>query len=363
MIINMKKVKVLIVGAAFCADLHMEAYQRCRDIAEVIGFCDLVPEKVENLAKRYGVGDYLAYNDYKTAIDESGCDVVDICLPNFLHFPVAIYAFSGGKHVICEKPLALTSKDGLEMVAAAEKAGKKLYYAEDWLFAPAIIRALEIVDEGAIGDVQFIRAREAHGGSHSPYAQTIAYCGGGCMIHLGVHPIGLVLAMKQNLWTSLSATTTGGGENNLRHKKMEGEDWGSCNIVFDDGTVALVEANYLTAGGMEDVISFYGTKGCLHIDIGFSSAIRCFSINGMAYTVEKAEVTTGWSNPSVDEKFNLGYIDEIRHFMECIRTDTEPRVGLRGVDGYEALKVVEAIYASAKQGVTVKNPASGQAAK
>lgn len=175
------------------------------------------------------------------------------------------------------------------------------------------------------------------------------------MIHLGIHPVGLVLAMKENRWTEVSATTTGGGEKNLRHKKMEGEDWGSCNMVFDDGTVALVEANYLTAGGMEDIVSFYGTKGCIHVDIGFSSAVKCFSIPGLEYTVEKAEITTGWSSPAVDEKYNLGYIGEIRHFMECILTDSDARVGLRGADGYEALKVIEAIYASAKQGVTIKN--------
>lgn len=356
----MEKVKVLIVGAAFCADLHMEAYLRCRDLAQVVGLCDKVTEKIEPLAKAYGLTDYLAFDDYEKAIDGSGCDVVDICLPNFLHHPVAMYAFSKGKHVICEKPLALTAKDAAEMVAAAEKAGKNLYYAEDWLFAPAIMRALEIIEEGAIGEVQFIRAREAHSGSHSPFAQTIAFCGGGCMIHLGIHPIGLALSIKNNQWASVSASTSGGGERNMRHKKMEGEDWGSCNMIFTDGTAALLEANYLTVGGMEDVVSFYGTKGCLHVDIGFSSAVRCFSVPGMEYTVEKAEITTGWSSPSVDEKYNLGYISEIRHFMQCAAEGRGARPGLRGVDGYEALKVIEAIYSSAKQGITVMNTEIGK---
>ena len=353
----MEKVKVLVVGAAFCGDLHMEAYQRNADLAQVVGICDKAIEKVQPLAKAYGITGYTAYDDYEKAINESGCDVVDICLPNFLHHPVAIYAFSKGKHVICEKPLALNVKDAAEMVAAAEKAGKMLYYAEDWLFAPSIMRALEIVDEGAIGEVQFIRAREAHSGSHSPFAQTIAFCGGGCMIHLGIHPIGLALAMKNNQWVSVSATTSGGGEKNLRHKKMEGEDWASCNVVFADGTVALLEANYITVGGMEDIVDLYGTKGCLHVDIGFSSPVKCFSVPGVSYTVEKAEITTGWSAPAVDEKYNLGYVSEIRHFMQCIQAGTGARVGLRGVDGLEALKLIEAIYKSAKEGITVKNPA------
>ena len=352
----MEKVKVLVVGAAFCGDLHMEAYHRCYDLAQIVAICDMDLKKVEALAQAYGVRDYKAYADYKEAIDQSGCDVVDICLPNFLHHPVAMYAFSKGKHVICEKPLALNVQQASEMVAAADAAGKKLYYAEDWLYAPAIIRALEIIKEGAIGDVQFIRAREAHGGSHSPFAQTIAYCGGGCMIHLGIHPVGLALAMKENKWTNVSAVTSGGGEKNLRHKSLEGEDWAACNVTFADGTVALLEANYITMGGMEDIISFYGTKGCMHIDIGFSSAVKAFSVPGMAYTVEKAEITTGWSTPAVDEKYNLGYVGEIRHFMESIQAGVDASPGLRGVDGLEALRLIEAIYQSAKEGRSVENP-------
>ena len=347
------KVKVLVVGAAFSAGLHAEAYSRCRDIADITGFCDKKTELIDPLAKEYHFSGYQKFDDYKTAIDQADCDVVDICLPNFLHHEVAMYAFSKGKHVVCEKPLATTVEDAEEMVAAAKNAGKTLFYAEDWLFAPSIVRALEILEEGAIGKPLFIRAREAHSGSHSPFAQTIKFCGGGCMIHLGIHPIGLVMAMKENKWRSLSAEVSGGGEKNLVHKKMEGEDWASCTITFEDGTTAALEANYITMGGMEDVVDIYGTAGCLHVDINFSSAVRCFSVPGVSYTVEKAEVTTGWSGPAVDEKYNLGYVSEIRHFMECVLEGREAKIGLRGIDGLENMRIVEAVYRSARLGKTV----------
>jgi predicted dehydrogenase len=75
----------------------------------------------------------------------------------------------------------------------------------------------------------------------------------------------------------------------------------------------------------------------------------------LSYTVEKAEITTGWSKPAVDEKFNLGYINEIRHFMESARDGKDAKVGLRGIDGYEALKVINLIYKSAREGVSIKN--------
>lgn len=351
-----KKVRVLLVGAAFSADLHMDGYARCTDIAEIVAICDKDLTRVKALVERYGLTDLQVFEDYNLAIDEVDCDIVDICLPNFLHHDVALKAFKKGRDVISEKPLATTVEDAEEMVRVASETGKKLYYAEDWLFAPALMKALNIVAEGGIGKPLYIRARECHSGSHSPFAQTIKYCGGGCMVHLGIHPVGFMLALKNNRWTELMAMTSGGSESNFIHKTMEGEDWSACLIKFEDGTSALLEANYLTVGGMEDVIDIYGTEGCLHLDLTFSSAINCYSIPGLTYTVEKAEITTGWSKPAVDEKFNLGYVDEIRHFMECCRDGKDAKVGLRGQDGLEALRVVNMIYRSAREGVKITNP-------
>lgn len=355
------KVRVLLVGAAFSADLHMDAYARCIDIAEVVAICDKDASRIEALAKRYGISDYEAFDDFGRAIDAVDCDLVDICLPNFLHHDVALAAFAKGRHVISEKPLATTMGDGEEMVAAAKAAGRHMYYAEDWLFAPALNKALALVEEGAIGRPLYVRARECHSGSHSPFTQTVCYCGGGSMIHLGIHPVGFMLALKKNRWTELVAMTSGGGGSNLIHRTMEGEDWAGCMMRFDDGTTALLEANYVTSGGMEDVIDLYGTDGCLHLDLTFSSAIQCYSIPGLSYSVEKAEITTGWSKPAVDEKFNLGYVSEIRYFMECCAADVDARVGLRGEDGLEALRVVDLIYKSAREGVAIRNEAIKEA--
>lgn len=351
-----KKVKVLLVGAAFSANLHMDGYSRCKDVAEIVAVCDKDESRVLSLAKEYGLTDYTYYDDYAKAIAEVDCDLVDICLPNFLHHDVALLAFKHGRDVISEKPLATTVEDAQEMVDAAKEAGKKLYYAEDWLFAPALLKALDIVEEGAIGKPLYIRARECHSGSHSPFAQSIRYCGGGAMVHLGIHPVAFMLSLKNNRWTELVAMTSGGLEKNMIHNKMEGEDWSACLIKFEDGTSALLEANYLTMGGMEDVIDIYGTEGCMHLDLTFSSPINCFSVPGLKYTVEKAEATTGWSKPAVDERYNLGYVAEIRHFMECCLEGKDAKVGLRGIDGLEALKVVNLIYKSAREGVKITNP-------
>ncbi|MCL2710949.1 MAG: Gfo/Idh/MocA family oxidoreductase [Planctomycetaceae bacterium] len=347
---------ILMIGAAFGADLHMDAYSRLPGKARIVGICGKGLTRVKALAQRYGITDYAAYDDFNVAIEQCECDLVDVCVPNFLHHDVTVAALKRGRDVIVEKPLATTVEDGRAMVETARQCGRRLYYAEDWISCPAVTKARLLIEEGGIGKPVFIRARECHSGSHSPFTQTIEFCGGGSMIHLGVHPIALILAMKNNEWTELTAMTSGGGENNLIHKKLEGEDWATALMRFADGTTAVIEANYVSHGGMEDFISIYGTEGCLHLDLTFSSAISGFSIPGFSYTVEKSAVKTGWSRPAVDEKYNLGYVAEIEHFLDCHTKSIDAKPGLRGVDGLEALEVVNCIYQSAREGRKVVNP-------
>lgn len=355
----MKKIRVLLLGSAFAADLHADAYARIKDKAEIVAIADKDMTKIAELAQRYDIEGYEAYDSYEEAIESVDCDLVDICLPNFLHYDPALRAFNKGRDIICEKPLATTVEQAEEMVSLAAKKGKHIYYAEDWLFSPAVRKALQLIEQGGIGRPVYIRARECHSGSHSPFAQKIKYCGGGSMIHLGIHPIGLVLALKNNEWTELSAMTSGGEENNLIHRSMEGEDWAVVAMKFSDGTAALLEGNYVTKGGMEDIIEIYGTEGCMHLDLTFTSAIKCYSIPGLDYTVEKAEITTGWSRPAVDERFNLGYVKEIEYFVECCSKGKDADVGMRGKDGLEALRVIDNIYRSARQGKMIKNSRLG----
>lgn len=351
-----EKVRVLLLGAAFSADLHADGYARIKDRAEIVAIADRDQDRIHALARRYGLENYKTYNSFEQAIDEVECDLVDICLPNFLHRDPAVLALKKGRNIICEKPLATTLEDAEEMVGLARTMGRHIYYAEDWLFAPAINKAFSLIEEGGIGKPVYIRARECHSGSHSPFAQTLKFCGGGSMIHLGIHSVGLLLALKRNEWTELSAMTSGGGEGNLVHKGMEGEDWAALLMKFKDGTTAVLEGNYVTVGGMEDAIDIYGTEGRLHIDLTFSSALSCFSIPGLSYSVEKAEITTGWSRPAVDEKYNVGYAAEIEYFVHCCKSGREAGFGMRGEDGLEALRVIMHTYESAREGRRIRNP-------
>jgi predicted dehydrogenase len=345
----MDKVKVGIVGSRFAAGLHAEAYKRCPN-AEVSAVAAI--DNLEEFKKKHNIPK--AYADYREMLKKADIDLVSVCVPNFLHKEVVLAAADAGKQIICEKPLATTLDDAKLMVEHCAKKKVKLMYGEDWLFAPALKRIKSICDEGGIGDVLYIKAKEVHPGSHSLYAQKKAYCGGGAIIHLAIHPIGFVRWFRQKEVVEVIGKVSGGGIENYKHAHFEGEDWGAAILLFEDNRPAFIEGNYITAGGLDDIVEVYGTKGTMRVDLTKGSPISMFSIPGYGYSIEKAELTTGWSNPAVDEEAALGYVDEISYFVDCVRLNSEVAFGSRGEDGLKAMEIVTAIYKSSTEGRPVK---------
>ena len=351
----MEKVRVAIVGSRFAATFHAHAYAGLAHV-EVVAAAAI--DNLEPFCKAHNIKK--SYADYRKMLASEDIDLLSVCVPNFLHKEVVLAAADAVKNVICEKPLATTVADAELMVAACRKKGVKLMYAEDWLFAPALVRAKEIVDERAVGDLLYLKAKETHPGSHSVYAQKVSTCGGGAMIHLGIHPIGWMRAFKGKEVVEVVARSSGGGEKNLKHRHMEGEDWSVAVLTFEDGTFGLVEANYTTAGGLDDTVEIYGTEGSMKVDLSKGSPITMFSLPGYKYSIEKAEISTGWSMPAVDEERSLGYPDENAYIVDCERNDVEQKFGVRGEDGLAALKITMAIYESSKTGKAVRMKRSGK---
>jgi predicted dehydrogenase len=348
----MDEIKVGIVGSKFAAQLHAESYQRCpaaalRSVAAIDG--------LEEFGEVYGIPS--RYHEYREMFEGEDLDLISVCVPNYLHKEVVIAAAQAGiKAIVCEKPLATTIEDGREMVKVCREEEVKLMYAEDWIFAPALVRAKQICQEGGIGDILYVKGKETHNGSHSLFAQKKEYCGGGAMIHLGVHPVGFLPWLVEGKITQVMGMVSGGSEMNLLHKNYTGEDWAAALVVFDRGIRGFVEGNYITCGGMDDKIEIYGTEGNIHIDLTQGSPLRVYSRPGYEYAIEKADITHGWTQPAVDEFMSLGYVNEVAHFVECVQNNTEPQSGTTGEDGLRALTVTLAIYESAKEECQVAVP-------
>ncbi|MEO7768383.1 MAG: Gfo/Idh/MocA family oxidoreductase, partial [Ferruginibacter sp.] len=124
----MQRTKVAILGAGFITDIHLESYHRFVPEAEVVAVYARNADKAKAFAEKHHIPNW--YDDLDDIIEHSGCEVVDICLPNYLHVSATLKAAAAGKHIIIEKPLAITLEEADSMIAACKKAGVKLMYAE-----------------------------------------------------------------------------------------------------------------------------------------------------------------------------------------------------------------------------------------
>ena len=347
----MDKVRIGVVGAKFAADIHCDAYSR-NEQAEVVAVADIA--SADELISKWHIADH--YKDYNEMFKRDDIDLISVCVPNFLHHDVAIAAANAGKPVVVEKPLSTTPEDAREVVEVCKKNGVQLMYAEDWCFSPALIRAEEIINEGAIGKVLFVKAKEVHNGTHSPFAKDKDMCGGGSFMHLGIHPIGYLLYLLgkgDNPVVEVSGKMTGGLEKNFVHHENGGEDFGMGMMRFKNGEFAFVEGNYITVGGMDDKVEIYGTEGVLKVDLTFSSPISCYSRPGISYSIEKTDHNLGWTRPAVDEFLNLGYVPELKYFVDCVLGEQEVFYGVNGRSGIACVELVKAFYESNETGKTV----------
>ncbi len=346
-------VRIGIVGSKFAADFHCDAYSR-NDKAEVVAVAAI--DNLEEISKKWGIPD--TYEDYNEMLAREDIDLISVCVPNFLHHRVVLAAAAQGKHVVCEKPLGISTKETAEMIEACDKANVTLLYAEDWCFAPALRRAISVVEDGALGQLLYVKAKETHNGTHSPFAKDAKTCGGGCLMHLAIHPIGWILHLLsdegKNPVVEVTAACNGGGADNFVHKDNTGEDWAVGTLRFERGQRALVEGNYITVGGMDDKVEIYGSEGVIKADLTFGSCLDVYSRPGYSYSMEKADNTLGWTRPAVDEFYNLGYVDELAYAVDCVRKDEGPMYGVSGAAGHACVGIVEAMYASAREGKAVQ---------
>jgi myo-inositol 2-dehydrogenase / D-chiro-inositol 1-dehydrogenase len=345
----MQKTKVAILGAGFITDIHMESYHRFVPDAEVVAVYARDWEKAKVFAEKHHIPAW--YDDMDDIIQNSGCEVVDICLPNFLHASATLKAAAAGKHIIIEKPLAITLEEGDSMIAACKNAGVKLMYAEELCFAPKYERVRQLVKEGAIGKIYMLKQSEKHSGPHSAWFYDMELSGGGVLMDMGCHAIAWFRWMLDNakavsVYASLSTV--------LHHGRTRGEDNSVVIVEFENGVTAVAENSWAKHGGMDDKSEVYGTAGVVYADLFMGNAAISYSKNGYGYAMEKADTTIGWSFTVFEEAFNQGYPHELKHFIECVRQNKQPLV--TGEDGRAVLEIIYAAYASAREGKKIMLP-------
>jgi predicted dehydrogenase len=389
----MDNIRIGIAGAGFVAALHARVYESIHGAgAEIAGITSRTRSKAEALAQKHHIARVLP--DFQSLIASDEIDVIDLCVPNYIHKDFVLQAIQAGKHVICEKPLtgyfgngeavvgktpkakmlaeAVASAD--EMVQAAEQQGVKLMYAENWLYSPVIQRAKRLIKASG-GTIFELRGEESHHGSHTVYAKSWRNTGGGSLIRLGAHPIGAILHLKacEGVWrngqpitpVAVMADTANLAEidsfkqDSSRWIVRDWEDvenWSSAILTFSDGSKATVSATDVCLGGMKDTLDLFLSNARIHCDFSRSNIIEAYAPDPSSfegeYLMEKLETNAGWSNPSIDEDWLLGYHHELRDFVEAVQDDREPLA--TGQLGRDVVEVIYAAYLSAEEGKSVQ---------
>jgi myo-inositol 2-dehydrogenase / D-chiro-inositol 1-dehydrogenase len=336
------EVGVGLVGSGFIAQLHAEAFARSH-VAAVRAVASRSAAHAEAFARQWSIPAWCT--DVGELVARSDVDLVCVGAPNALHRDIVIAAAQAGKHVICEKPLARTLAEADEMIAACATAGVKLMYAEELCFAPKYVRAKQLADEGALGEVYLARQAEQHSGPHSDWFWDPEQSGGGVLMDMGCHGIEFARWVHgKPPVRSVSAETA----LFMHHERPTVEDYAVVWVGFEGGRAGLVEVSWAKPGGMDDRAEIAGSKGITYADLLRGSSLTTYSDVGYGYSVEKASDTRGWTFTMFDELWNYGYPQELEHFARCVAEDLPPRE--TGEDGRAVLEIIYAAYRAAACG-------------
>lgn len=348
-----KKIKIGIIGVGSISEAHILAYQNLPDV-EIYAFCDINEERLKDMGERYGVTHLFTDKEEMLAIPE--IDAVSVCTWNSQHAPCAIAALKAGKHVMCEKPMAMNAKEAEEMKKTAEESGKLLMIGFVRRYKESTQVLKEFSENGTIGDIYYTKATylRRHGNPGGWFGDK-SRSGGGPLIDLGVHVIDMARFVMGN---PKPVSAYGVTFNKLGNRKdlvdqppyvsissvpediCDVEEFASAVIRFDNGGVVAVETSFdLNLKNDVGTFEVFGTKG------GASLAP-----NLEIYT----DVNKYMADINIVKDLNKGnaFISEFRHFIDCIKGDAECISPAE--DGIIMMKILDAIYESARTGEAVK---------
>ena len=317
---------------------------------ELAGFYDRTRGRAEALARQYGGR---VYDTPEDLFADPGIDAVSVCTANFLHAEMTVRALRAGKHVLCEKPMAVSAGECEEMIRASKEAGRVLMIAQNLRFRRAHQKAKELIAEGAIGRVLTFRTALCHSGPESRSAEKGRHAWFfdpnaavlGALGDLGIHKADLI---QYILGTEIVRTTARLATLDKRNDAGDPigvDDNAICIFEMSDGVIGSMTASWTHYGAHDSSTAVYGTEGELRIFDDPAHELVLLRRNEAPQYLDEPQPRRR------DGRMNSGVIDS---FLDCIVRGTEPEVS-----GESALSAMRAIFASAesaKTGRTVEVP-------
>lgn len=274
-------IRVALIGAGMIASAaHVPAYRHRSDVFEIVAVFDAFEASAKSTAESNGIAAW--YTDAKKMLEEVKPDLVSVCVPNAFHKEYVMLALNAGCHVLCEKPLAFTYRDAVEMYALAEKQGKILIACQSMRYTPDRLAAKAYVDQGKVGDIyyaSFSRIRRRGIPTWGRFHMKQSSCGG-ALVDIGVHMLDAMLWLMGNpkiasvtanctrnhafetgdLVSSGARTGSVANARKFDPNEMDVEDFAAGTIRFENGCVANFNTAWAANMPESSAISLVGNK-------------------------------------------------------------------------------------------------------
>ena len=331
----LRPVRYAVVGLGHIAQVAvLPAFAHARRNSRLVSVVSSDRTKREELAKRYRLEQTYGYDDFDACLSE--VDAVYIALPNSMHAAYTIRAAEAGVHVLCEKPMAVTVGECERMIRACRQARVKLMVAYRLHFEPLNLAAIDIARRGRLGQLKYFNASFSMAVRRGNIRTKRAY-GGGTLYDIGVYCINAARNLFRSEPTEVSAVSVNSGLASL----SEIDETTAAILRFGDARIAT----FVTSFNAADVGSYriVGTKGDLNVDPAFEYA------EGLSYTLTIDGKTARKKSPKQDQ-----FAAELAYFSDCVLRDRKPEPS--GEEGLQDVRIVQALYQSAKSGRPVTLP-------
>ena len=339
-------INIGIIGAGSIARYRHLPETKMNPQAEIRALCDIVPHRAEEMAEKYNCQ---AFTDYQIMLQRADLDAVIVAATNTTHAVMTIAALKAGKHVLCEKPMATSLKDAAEMIATAQKSGKKLMIAHNQRLEPAHQKAKEIIQSGQLGKVLTFTSIFGHPGSEywaidgeNTWFYRKEEAGLGVLGDLGIHKTDLLRWMLEDEYTHASAFVETLNKTYPNGELINVEDNAHCLLRTQKGAMGSVIASWTYQKENNSTI-LYCEKGVLqiYVDPDFSLVVHHDHQNSEYHKLGRKSTNVS--------QVKSGIIDS---FVEALVEDQE--VPITGMDGYKALEAVLACQKASETGKTVE---------
>jgi predicted dehydrogenase len=371
----MEKIGIGLLGYGGIGKIHTYCYRQLPllypgKLPEIVleGVCTSNPETA---ARAAGAGGFRrGFSDLGELLQQEEVDVVDCCLPNFLHKDALIRAFEAGKHVYCEKPLALNGGEARQIAAAAAQHGVRVGMTFNFRFLPALMRAKQLIEEGRLGRVYSFRAEYLHTGYQDPnrrmsWRMRKSLSGGGAVVDLGSHVIDLMrhllgefAAVRGTLRTFIGRRPVDKNSKDTEAVTVDDAAW--LEVKLREGSIGTIEVSRFATGALDDLnVEIYGEKAAMMFRLMDANWLYWYDASrpGGLMGGEK-----GWTRLETVQHYPGAALPPPRSIVGWTRTHAENQNAFleavsRGqtahpgaMDGLRCQLIMDAVYRSAETG-------------